>query len=258
MPSEFRIKRLSDRAVVENILKLSKSVQLPIETISLRYGGDQSHQLPPETLQAELESSEGILQDCAIFDTFSVHFRRQASVTVQRERSHPFDKVTLNLGPQIQADVIAGTKILRQAHEHLEAIAPDLEIRGFLDEASERYIVAQYKALGELKEIAGGLVTQLSEHAEKYENRFVERADGLEKDFGERKAQLAAEYEQQNQTLKEKEQQLAEHEEQLDDRANTHVRRELREKLTNSGDEAKLSSSTMTVSPSTSNRTPRF
>lgn len=87
------------------------------------------------------------------------------------------------------------------------------------------------EGLHRLEQLAAKLVEQAAEARRQLENQFEEKSRRLEAEFDERRSQLEANVNKRHEDIVNREAELAERSQQLDDRSSRHARRQLRQDL---------------------------
>ena len=121
--------------------------------------------------------------------------------------------------------------IVALINSELKAFEPGRFINTGLSEEQSQLLSIHEGTLERLERLNEDLVRQSSQFRENLETRFEEKTSELEQQTKEKQEKLDKEQEKRNEALEKREQALADKLRAIDDRDNTHVRREIRDKM---------------------------
>lgn len=116
-------------------------------------------------------------------------------------------------------------------NSELKAFEPGRFVDTGLSEEQNQLLAIHEGTLERLEKLNVDLVKQSSEFRENLEKRFEEKVTELEQQTREKQEKLDKTHEDRNEVLKKREQAVADKLSAIDDRDNTHVRREIRDKM---------------------------
>lgn len=98
-------------------------------------------------------------------------------------------------------------------------------------DAMAQYTAQQHSILNKLVEAHASQSKRLAEHQEELQNQYAVRLKDLEKEFSDKRTELDSWQQDQELELRKEQEEFRKKKAELDDRNNTHVRRELRKEL---------------------------
>ncbi|MZI96148.1 hypothetical protein F9817_23505 [Vibrio sp. CAIM 722] len=234
-PQRIKIPRTIDSKVIDCFKKIGEDhtlnnfnvnalTDVAINNIDL-FNGEN------EELESLLKYNSSLINNCSgkIGGLQIVYYRGGQDV---QNKSAIFDEVLLTWNSQ-QGGVsnIDRLDIVNIINCELNAIEPGEDIDSGLYKEQSQLISIHNATLQRLEKLNEDLIKQSSNFRDGLEKRFDERSDELNKNIDEKRDKLEQEYKQKNDNLNKKEQAFSERLSAFDDRDNTHVRREIRDRM---------------------------
>ena len=185
----------------------------------------------PEELKALLDQGVNLIDSVSLdVQGLSLSFKKgghtdplspyfdEIQITYNERENRP----SLGLGSRIE---IGATLI-----QELKAYNPDRAIQGPSEEQNQLQALHQ-SMLERLETTATTFIEKLADYEQQQQNKFLDNEDKRNEKLREHKEKLDQEHESKNITLEEQKRALNERIAEIDNRDNTHVRRELRHAL---------------------------
>jgi len=232
----IKIPRMPDRSVIDCFYKLAKKYQIPTLNIGAtafsNIGAVNIEGDPNEDLEALLEHNSTLIESCSIaISGLTVIYHRGGQFPPE-QKSPIFDEIHLNLNPQ-QGNLSNTDKfdIVALINDELKAYEPGRFIETGLSEEQNQLLSIHEGTLERLETLNEDLVRQSSDFRENLERKFEEKSTELEQQTNTKQEKIDSEYERKVAELQSKSQSLTDKLKAIDDRDNTHVRREIRDKM---------------------------
>jgi len=232
----IKIPRMPDRSIIECFKKLGDKYSVSnISVYALGFtqignvdlNGDSN-----EEFDALIAHDSRLIETCALnISGLNISYHRGGQY--QEEQKSPiFDEIILNWNPQ-QGNLSNKDKlnIVSIINADLKAFEPGRFVDAGLSEEQTQLLSIHEGTLERLERLNEDLIRQSSEFRENLEKRFEERTSDLEQQTKNKQEKLDKEYEERSQVLEKKDQVLTDKLSAIDDRDNTHVRREIRDKM---------------------------
>lgn len=231
----IKIPRLSDRSIVEAFKTLANQYGVPrIHVSALGYADIGSVNLPDE----ESEVWESLLDlDSYLIDSMALSIGGLSIVYARggqypsEEKSPIYDEIVLNWNNQELPTNKQKLEIVAYLNKTLRSFEPDRIIRGGISEESSQLLAIHQDTLKRLELLNEDLIRQSAVFRSDLEQKFDEKVKLSEADYAKKKDQLNAETDVLTNQLNVKESALDEKLKVIDDRDNTHVRREIRDRM---------------------------
>jgi len=227
---------MPDRSVIDCFYKLAKKYQIPTLNIGAtafsNIGAVNIEGDPNEDLEALLEHNSTLIESCSIaISGLTVIYHRGGQFPPE-QKSPIFDEIHLNLNPQ-QGNLSNTDKfdIVALINDELKAYEPGRFIETGLSEEQNQLLSIHEGTLERLETLNEDLVRQSSDFRENLERKFEEKSTELEQQTNTKQEKIDSEYERKVAELQSKSQSLTDKLKAIDDRDNTHVRREIRDKM---------------------------
>lgn len=232
----IKIPRVSDRTVADVLCELAK--QYGIAAVNVRAIGfnnigqvDLSDE-PAGEWKALLDADSYLLDMLSFaIGGLSIAYSRGGQYPSPEQKSPFFDEIVLNWSnnpsptPKQKIDIVAFlSKKLRQFEPGRlvgETVSPEQAQLAAIHEST----------LGRLERLNEDLIRESTEFRAAVDAKFDEKVQRLEGEYEKKKEQLDAEFDARANGLEAKELALAEKLKAIDDRDNTHVRREIRDRM---------------------------
>lgn len=228
----YTIPRLKDSEIYRKVSSALET-EFPIAAYQAMpvFGGDHIKGTPDSNPQL-----------AAILDENTVALRRiefltgnQTRIEVNRGwdgQSHTLkglhDEVTVD--PKQEQDPSRVARLIRLVRNALGTI-DELSILDFMKEEDRTFYQARETSLQRLQELQESFFLRLQDFGTEQAETYQKRLDQLEDKYSAKSRELDERHFERATELDERDAQLAKRQQLLDDRASTHVRRELREKL---------------------------
>ena len=230
----FTVSRLSDRAVVEAVTEgLGSEFPVTKCSLSLLLSGVHVEGLPGRDHRLD----EILAAETVVVREFTFELSDGVSIVVKRTVDPQgtllgyHDSVTVNLHPH-RADqrVAVGARLLKLLRERLGAI-DDKAFLDFLKEEDRTFYQAREQSLQRLQNMQEGFFEKIQEFVAQQAEAYQKKQADLDQRYAEKERQLQEAANRRTAELAEREAALAKRAQELDDRASTHVRREIRQDL---------------------------
>jgi hypothetical protein len=147
------------------------------------------------------------------------------------QKSPVYDEIALTQNQQGDLPIAERLKIVALLNKKLKAFDPGrIAGKGISDEQNQLAAIHE-STLERLEQLNEDLIRQSSKFRENLELQFVEKQSKLEESNNQQRLLLEQEFKNNTEKLQEKEKQLQDKLDSIDDRDNTHVRREIRDKM---------------------------
>jgi hypothetical protein len=234
-PLILKIPQFSDRAVLENFSKITENYnsarfnaqligQVSITEPPFDATGNISlNWAPVLELQSSLISSLTVNIGSIVFT-----YRRGGSDS----SSAIFDDIVVNINANVEApDGIARLQLISVTKKLFKAFDPERTLRLAVSELELQAAALHESTLNRLEETTTNLVQQVAQQQIRLVEEYREKGHVLEAQLQESKAELQADFDKRISQLRKQEEELATRQASIDDRDNTHARRETRNKL---------------------------
>lgn len=252
----IKIPRLPDRSIIDCFTNLAKQHGITTLQVSAlgfsQLGAVELTGDPIEEFEALLSHNSTLLNTCSFnISGLNIAFYRGGQYPPEQQ-SPIWDEILLTWNQQ-QGKLSNQDKmaIVAQINLDLKAFEPGRFVDSGLSEEQTQLLSIHEGTLERLERLNEDLIRQNSEFREQLEKRYEEKNTALEEKAKEKEEKLEQNYEIKADTLKEKEQKISEKLAAIDDRNNTHVRREIRDRML---DDVKNRISNFGVSESTENK----
>jgi len=234
-PFSFKIPQISDRKVVHGFLKVLENWDKPNFIANLAGAGQIASVPVDENGNFIEEWSDFIELESTVLLSLTVRLG-SISFTYRRggegHSSAIYDDIHVNINTNLETpNQSYRLRLIADAKQEFKAFDPE---RTFLSTANE--LGAQYAALHDstlvrLEEVATDLVSKSADQQLRLEEEYRNKRVELEKEAHESKKRQDIEFSELVQSLNQREEDLRILRASIDDRDNTHARRETRNKL---------------------------
>ena len=232
----IKIPRMPDRAVINCFSKLGKKYNVTTLNISAlafaQIGAVDLSEEPNEEFEELLSHNSTLINTCSInISGLNIGYHRGGNY--QPEQQSPiYDEILLNWNQQ-QGTATNKEKlaIVALINTELKAFEPGRFIDSGLSEEQIQLLSIHEGTLERLEQLNEDLVRKSAEFREQVEKKFETKRTELEDILKEKQDRLEQGYTKKSEILEVKEEVLAKKLEAIDDRDNTHVRREIRDKM---------------------------
>lgn len=235
-PHTISILRQTDRSVVETFLRAAKAHgvgEIKINAGAAGGFGVSTSEDLPEELKKLVEADLSVIESAAIpIKGMAVNFHRGGRGKQVQDRSPYYDDVSFSVNEQQCA--LSGAQrieLITAITKAFQPVEPRRAVSGGLSEEQNELLAIHNSTLERLEKLNEQLIRDSEEFRRGLEAEYQNRADSLEKKHQERSDQLQEEYREKERELEEREEKLREKLKEIDDRENTHVRRELRRNI---------------------------
>lgn len=254
-PYTLRVPRQSDRSIVTLFKELGNEAS--VENITINMGAAGNISVPivegetPEELETLLQANSSLIEAASIsVPGFNISFHRGGRGVPVQERSPFFDDIAFTFNKQqCELSETERLSLITHAAKALGPFDPNRSVDGGLSREQQQLISIHSSTLERLEALNEELIRKSEDFRQKLENQHQERADELEAKHQERSQQLQEEVNKKRKELESREDKIREKLKEIDDRQNTHVRRELRKSII---DEIRSRSEDMSLTRSTS------
>lgn len=238
MSNEQRIKipRSSDRAVIDCFKKIGERYGVQNAAVSAlafsNIGNVNLFDDKNADFQALLNHNSTLIESCALqVNGLNVSYYRGGQYQ-PKDKSPIFDEILLRWNAQ-QGNLSNEDKlnVVSIINEDLKAFEPGRFIESGLSEEQAQLLSIHSSTLDRLQKLNEDLIRQSSEFRENIEKRYEEKATELEQETTKQREKLNSDYENKSEGLEKREKALSEKLAAIDDRSNTHVRREIRDRM---------------------------
>lgn len=221
---KFQIARISDASIsriFEDLRKGSSSTNISYNVIGIERALNYSDPNDRTILEGVLSKDGYLVRHANVgIPGFSVHFMRG-------ERA--FDTIEINYSHSDQRPSDAAViSLVAKVVENINIVRPSATSN---EEAFSEYEAAHRSVLNRLQEVSLGIVEQNQNFLQRRSEEYSAQRQKLEDEYSEKKALLESDITSQRESLKKLESDLEKRTKSLDDRDNTHVRREIRRDL---------------------------
>jgi hypothetical protein len=227
MSNVLRIPRQSDKHLVDVFTHVAPIISsgsfvvsmLPFVSVKVPVGGD----VPPP-LDQVLKKRLTVIQSISVSNGgFSISFQRGGS-----DNSAIFDSLSFNDNGQGPVPPEKRTEAAVYLADKLRAFDPD---RGVSSKEEAQLTALHASMLDKLELLASDLIVKYDDKRTALERSFDEKGQRLEEQIDEERARIKGEHDKRDESLVERETKLAQRLAELDDRDNTHARRQIRKDL---------------------------
>ncbi len=238
-PHIVRVPRQSDRTIVDLLLNIAK--EYGVVQLGLGVGAAGSIQVPtdgeaPEALEVLLEINSSIIETASVgIPGFSISFHRGGYPSQNPpQKSAVFDDFSFNFNQQqCQLTEVQRLGIISSIAKAIGPFDPERTVSGVLTDDQQNLLAIHSSTLERLEGLNEELVRGSEEFRRNLESDFHTRSDELENDYRERLETLDVDFEKRKGSLEEQKSKLDSKLKEIDDRQNTHVRREIRKDILN-------------------------
>ena len=163
---------------------------------------------------------------------FTVNFHRGGHPNGGGAHSPVYDDIAINLDERnCKLSELERMAIVAKISRELGALEPGRGIQGILSDEQSELLALHNATLERLETTNAELIEGSERFRRNVETDFRERSDKLEADFRSRLETLESDFENRRDDVRAEEKRLTEKLQEIDDRQNTHVRRELRKEI---------------------------
>lgn len=229
----MQVPRQSDRAVIECFKDIAE--EFGVEQFAVSVVGHPA--LGQINLNDENNNLEVIVKaDSVLIDTLSIYvsglplvYHRGGTVSFngqQKVKSPYFDEVTFTQSNNITLSGDDRVRVTAMVAEKLSAYSPE---RGLGETPEQIQLSAIHNStLERLEGLNENLINSTHEYRNKIDTEFSEKKNILESQFLDKSEALNEELRKKNEALKSENDNLEKRRQELDDKDNTHARREIR------------------------------
>ena len=252
-PQLVKIPRHSDRVLVEAFLKFSVEIGAP--KVSVNAGGAGSYSIEPkEDIPAELEKllsfDASLIEGMSVgVPGFNVNLYKGGYPVQGQPKSAVYDDIGIQFdNNQCKLPEERRIEFFGLLASDLGSFNPLRHVKGGVSEEQDQVLAIHNATLERLESLNEELVRGSEKFRKSVEKDYRERTKELEGNFDDRSVHLNEEIDKKRGAIIEREEKLASKLKEIDDRQNTHVRRELRqqilEEIRNRAEEFKLTKGT--------------
>ena len=232
--SFFKIPRISDRVLIAAFRDLSQQYSLS-ETGATVFGEIRLENLPQES---GITDSWDLLWelDCALVQSFNGRVDGGLQIIFYRggradPRSSVFDEIGVTYYPQ-QGTVTETRRmeVIAWLQNRLRVVEPERG-SGVVSDQDLAQAAIHQATLDRLEQLNETLLRTTAEYRDELDRKYDEKILACEAHFADKQVALEADLVSAKAQLQAKEQDLTERMRKIDDRNNTHVRREIRDKM---------------------------
>jgi len=254
-PYSLRVPRQPDRSIVNLFKELGQKVN--IDFIGLNVGAAGTIQVPvsngdePEELQTLLEANSSLIDSASVrIPGFTISFHRGGWRKAPQDRSPFFDDICFTLNSQqCQLSEADRLSLITHTAKALGPFDPNRSVGGGLSKEQQQLISIHSSTLDRLETLNEELIRKSEDFRQRLEDQYKQRFDELETQYQERAQHLQEGFDKKRKELESREDKIREKLKEIDDRQNTHVRRELRKSII---DEIRSRSEDMSLTQNTS------
>ncbi|MBN8094390.1 hypothetical protein [Vibrio vulnificus] len=232
----LQIPRQSDASVIECFKDVAKEFgvnQFSISVVGYPNLGQINLSEENEDLIAIAKAESALIDSVSInVSGLPVSYHRGGTVNFnsqQKQKSPYFDELVFTQNSNIQIGGQDRIKLTAMFASRLSAYTPE---RGVGETPEQVQLSAIHNAtLERLERLNEELVNSTHDYRKKLDNEFSEKSDDLEKSFEQRKKALEEKYSEAHKALEEEKKSLEARRKELDDKDNTHARREIRKDI---------------------------
>ena len=235
-PQRIKIPRMPDRSVIDCFSKLGNKYNVSTLSVSAlafsQIGNVELNKDPSDEFKTLIEHDSTLIDTCALrIAGLNITYHRGGQYPAE-QKSPIFDEILLHWNAQ-QGDVSNADKldIVALINSELKAFEPGRVIDTALSKEQTDLLSIHEGTLERLEKLNEDLIRQSSEFREGLELRFESKVLDLETQTKSKQEKLDCEHEKLAEALEIKQQSLNDKLNAIDDRDNTHVRREIRDKM---------------------------
>lgn len=235
-PILIKIPRHADRVLVEAFLKFSAAIGSPHVSVNAGVGGnyqiDSKNPISDE-LEKLLSYDASVVQGISTsIPGFNVNLHRGGYPHQNQSKSAIYDDIGVQIDPS-QCKLSEGQRVefVGLVTKHLGSFDPMRHVKGGVSEEQDQLLAIHNATLERLESLNENLIRDSEKFRRKVEKDYRERSAELEEKYDERSDQLNAEIDEKRKALAGRKEELAAKIKEIDDRQNTHVRRELRQQI---------------------------
>lgn len=253
-PHLIKVPRQSDRAIIELFRSIAKENSVPQVSLNIGAAGSlgvSSDGEVSEDVEVLLGINSSIMEAASVnIPGFTVGFHRGGYPTQNPPiKSAIFDDISLSYNAQAcKLSEKQRLQIISSISKSLGPFDPNKTIPGVLNDDQKGLLAIHNATLERLEGLNEELIRGSEKFRRNLESDFHSRSHDLEKDFRSRSEALDAEFEEKKRSFYEREESLERRLKEIDDRQNTHVRREIRkdilDEIKNRTEEFKLTAGT--------------
>ena len=234
-PELIKIPRAPDRTLVDFYRALSEEYEIDGPSITA-YGGAGIGGIdldePSGDFKALLDHDSFLISSMsARISGLTIAYYRGGypSGNPPKSKSPIYDEIALTFNAQ-QGHVETTDRlwIVAKINESLNAFESDRPAVTGLSQEQSDLVAIHNTTLERLEKLGEDLIRQTSDYKVELDRKATEKSEQLDSSFDDRKSKLEAEIEAERKRLNERSEALDARQKQIDDRDNTHVRRELR------------------------------
>lgn len=224
----FRIFRVSDRELVDNLIKIADRCNAP-QNSTIVFHIAPAHSNPMRVTIDEIKTNEDISQmistNASIYHQIEMTIT-QPKVTVRVVREDVTDKAYINIPKEADAQTVM--PLISTSYEYLHSYNLSDSIDKVLGDELAEFYRRREQGLVHLEELTENLIKQNVEYRKTLDNGNEELKSKLQSEYDAKETQLDDEYTKKNKNLEEREAQLEEQKQVLHDQSSRHERRQIR------------------------------
>jgi len=235
-PQLIKIPRQSDKVLVEAFVAFATHIKAPHVAVNAGVAG--SFKLAPEDeIPSELEmlmSYGGALIEGlnATAPGFGVALHRGGYPVQGQPKSAIYDDISVNFDAQkCTLTEQQRIELIGLLSKRLGSFDPLRHVKGGISEEQDQVLAIHNAALERLEALNEELIRGSEKYRRTVEKDYRERSKQLEEKFDERATQLNEDIDKKRDAIIQREEKLSKKLQEIDDRQNTHVRRELRQQI---------------------------
>jgi hypothetical protein len=235
--SEQRVKipRATDRLVVDAFKEVGALYGISLAHISAlgfsNLGKVNISEEPGGDLASLLDLKSTLIDSISMQLTgMGIAYHRGGKYPVE-QKSPVYDEIVLTQNQQGELPNAEKLKIVALLNKKLKAFEPGRIAGKGVSEEQNQLAAIHESTLERLEQLNEDLIRQSSEFRKNLELKFTEKQSKLEEGNNQQRLLLEEEFKSKTANLFEKEKQLQDKLDSIDDRDNTHVRREIRDKM---------------------------
>lgn len=233
----IKIPRSPDRTIINLFKTLNECHDAqPFNIITLgsvtTTGIDHLNAKNNEVLQLITEQNSYLIDQCSTsIKCLSISYHRGGNYTPDK-KSPIFDEITINeTSGQPKPPPKAIIEIITTINKQLIPFESDITIPNSKLEAEKQLLAIHQATLEKLEHLNEDLIRKSSEFRTNLEKKYEEKSEALNNETAKKERLLETEYSQKESALAEKEEKLNQRLSEIDDRDNTHARRQIRDKM---------------------------
>jgi len=238
---KIKIPRSSDRRVAETFAELAKLIgasNANVGALAFTHIGAVSLQTEPAgDWKALLDRDSWLIDTMAVSAKgLTIQYARGGQV-LPEQKSAIYDEIVLswenpNPAPQNPLSNEEKLGVVALINEKLNPFDPERIVGSrLLSDEQNQLLAIHNSALERLEQLNENLIRQSVEFRGELDKRFQEKVNAVESEYAQKKQQLDVEAETRIVEVDEKQRQLDEKLKAIDDRDNTHARREIRDRM---------------------------